>query len=298
MSKHIIFGGNGFLGTELAKKLSARGKNVLICDVNKTSAAGIYDLRGVSSLKINVTDVQSFSQITTEPGDIVYHFSAKLLVPILPRKGRQDYFWNALFVGTVNILNFMEEQGLKQLVYFTTDRVSGKTQQHPRSESHPRIPLGPYGEANYQELLCETYREKGFNISIFRPRLIIGSGRLGILEKLFLLIDKYLPVPTIGNGKNYYQFISVSDCTEACLAAVEKGFPNEEFNLGSAEPPIVNELLKSLIKHANSKSILIPTPAFAVKLTLEFLDRINKPLMDPEQYIIADETCALDYFKG
>jgi dTDP-glucose 4,6-dehydratase len=236
MSKHIIFGGNGFLGTELAKKLSARGENVLICDVNKTSAAGIYDLRGVSSLKINVTDVQSFSQITTEPGDIVYHFSAKLLVPILPRKGRQDYFWNALFVGTVNILNFMEEQGLKQLVYFTTDRVSGKTQQHPRSESHPRIPLGPYGEANYQELLCETYREKGF--------------------------------------------------------------PNEEFNLGSAEPPIVNELLKSLIKHVNSKSILIPTPAFAVKLTLEFLDRINKPLMDPEQFIIADETCALDYSKG
>lgn len=74
------------------------------------------------------------------------------------------------------------------------------------------------------ERLAEEYRAKGFKISIFRPRLIIGPGRLGILVKLFKLIDLNLPVPMIGGGNNPYQFISVFDCASACVAAWKAGF--------------------------------------------------------------------------
>lgn len=297
--KHIIFGGNGFLGTELCKKLSARGERVLICDLQRTTASDIYEPDTVQFLKMDVTQPASFQPIEVDEGDIVYHFAARLLVPILPRAERKQYFWDALYVGTQNVFDFMEAKGLRNLVYYTTDMVYGHTVEDPRFETHPREPLGPYGEAKYQtELLCERYREKGFNITVFRPRLIIGPGRLGILEKLFKLVDMNLPVPTIGSGKNYYQFISVSDCAEACLCAVEAGFPNEYYNLGSTEPPTVNDLLKTLIKEANSKSFLLPTPAFMVKFVLDLLDRIGTPLMDPEQYLIADETCVLDTSKA
>ena len=297
--KHIIFGGDGFLGTELTRKLSASGERVLVCDEKQSLEFGNYDLPGVEYLQMNVEEKASFQSINAEQGDIVYHFAARLLVPILPRAQRHEYFWNALYVGTENVLEWMMEHSLNQMVYFTTDMVYGHTENNPRTEEHPRKPIGPYGEAKYQtELLVEKYREKGICITLFRPRLIIGHGRLGILEKLFKLIDKNLPVPTIGSGKNYYQFISVGDCADACLAAVAKGFPNENFNLGSASPPTVNVLLKRLIQEANSKSFLIPTPAFAVKWTLDFLDRVGKPLMDPEQYWIADETCVLDCSKA
>ena len=297
--KHIIFGGDGFLGTELTKKLVERGEKVLICDEKQTPEFGNYDLPGVEFIKMDVTIPDTFTPIKAEDGDIVYHFAARLLVPILPRAQRQDYFWQALYVGTQNVFNWMEEQGLFNLIYYTTDMVYGHTVIHPRTEDHPCAPIGPYGEAKYQtEKLCDEYRQKGFNITLFRPRLIIGHGRLGILEKLFKLVDMNLPVPTIGNGKNFYQFISVGDCAEACLAAIEAGFPNENYNLGSSNPPTVNELLGTLIKEANSKSILIPTPAFAVKAVLAFLDRIGKPIMDPEQYLIADETCVLDCSKA
>ena len=297
--QHIIFGGDGFLGTELTKKLTARGEQVLICDRKQTLASGIYDSPQVTYLKMDVKEPETFKSIQTDSDDIIYHFAAELLVPIVKRSERKDYFWQALYVGTINVLDFMLERGLNNLVYFTTDMVYGHTITNPRFEDHPREPVGPYGEAKYQtELLCEEYRKKGLNISIFRPRVIVGHGRLGILEKLFKLIDANLPVPMIGNGKNYYQFISVSDCAEACLCAIEAGFPNEEYNLGSLNPPTVRELLNALIKEAGSKSFLLPTPASMVKLVLELLDRINKPLMDPEQYLIADETCVLDVSKG
>lgn len=297
--KHIIFGGDGFLGTELTKKIIARGEHVLICDRKQTLSSGIYDNPLVSYLKMDVKEVNTFSDIPTDKDDVVYHFAAELLVPILKRKERKKYFWDALYVGTVNVLDFMLERKLNNLVYYTTDMVYGHTKFDPRFEDHPREPIGPYGEAKYQtELLCEEYRKKGLNITIFRPRLIIGEGRLGILEKLFKLIDANLPVPMIGNGKNYYQFISVSDSADVCLRAVDKGFPNEEYNVGSLNPPTVKELLGDLIKEANSKSFLIPTPAPLVKMALAALDVIGKPLMDPEQYLIADETCVLEMSKA
>ena len=297
--KHIIFGGDGFLGTELTKKLVMKGETVLICDRKQTPSSGIYDSENVTYLKMDVIEPETFARIDVQDGDIVYHFAAELLVPIVNRSRRKEYFWRALYVGTQNVLDFMEQNNLRNMVYFTTDMVYGHTKENPRFETHPREPIGPYGEAKYQtELLCEKYRSGDFNIPIFRPRLIIGPGRLGILEKLFKLVDRNLPVPTIGNGKNYYQFISVSDCAEACISAVAAGFPDETYNLGSLNPPIVNDLLRTLIKVAGSKSILIPTPAPLVKGVLAILDRINMPIMDPEQYLIADETCVLDVGKA
>lgn len=298
--KHIITGGDGFLGTELTKKLVKAGEQVIICDIKQTLSSGIYDNKNlVTYINLDVTKPGVFDQLEIDEDDVIYHFAARLLMPILPRSERKDAFWRDLYVGTENLLSFMESRGLKRMVYFTTDMVYGHTIHHPRFEDHPRAPLGPYGEAKYQsELLCEKYREKGINITIFRPRLIIGPGRLGILEKLFKAVDKNLPVPTIGNGKNYYQFISVSDCANACIAAVKAGIPNEFYNLGSLNPPKVNDLLKTLINEAGSKSILIPTPASLVKLSLEILDRIGTPIMDPEQYLIADETCVLDVSKA
>ncbi len=297
--KHIIFGGDGFLGTELTKKLTAAGETVVICDLKKTEASGIYASDLVTYIEMDVTKVEDFKKVSIEPEDVPYHFAARLLVPIMPRAERKEYFWTALYDGTKNVLDFLEKNNCKHMIYYTTDMVYGHTVHHPRFEDHPREPLGPYGDAKlHTEFLCEEYRKKGFNITIFRPRLIIGPGRLGILEKLFKLIDANLPVPTIGDGKNYYQFISVSDCAEAVICAVKKGIPNEAYNLGSLNPPIVNDLLKKLIKRADSKSFLIPTPAGLVKFVLDIFDRIGKPIMDPEQYLIADETCVLDVSKG
>ena len=167
----------------------------------------------------------------------------------------------------------MDKAGAPKLVHFTTDMIYGHTVTYPMTEDHPVAPLGEYGWSKLKtEELAAEWRKRGMRISLFRPRLIIGPGRLGILEKLFKLIDWNLPVPMIGSGKNPYQFISVFDCAEAARLAWKAGVPNEAYNLGSLNPPPVRKLLGDLIKHAGSKSILIPTPGWAVKRTLDLLD--------------------------
>jgi len=295
--KHIIIGGDGFVGRQLTRDLIAMGEKVIVCDLPSANDNG----RGQAKfVPIDITDRTTLREIPLEPVDMVYNLSAKMLSPIMPRDKRRDFFWPVNYHGVENLLAFMRGRGARRLVHFSTDMIYGHSITVPQTEEHPAKPLGEYGESKLAtEALCQRYRdEDDFMISIFRPRLIIGPGRLGILAKLFKLIDLNLPVPMIGAGKNPYQFISVFDCASACVAAWKAVVPYGAYNLGSDNPPAVKQLLGDLIKHAGSKSMLLPTPAFAVKKTLDFLDYLNMPLMDPEQYLIADEICILDTGKA
>ncbi len=295
--KHILFGGDGFVGRILAAKLVSECEEVIVADIAKGDCAHYEKCDFVN---LDVTKKADFDQLKIGRKDAVYNLSAKMLSPIVTRAERHEFFWPVNYHGTVNILEAMEKAGAKNLVHFTTDMIYGHTKTVPMYEDHPVQPLGEYGESKLEtEKLAAKWREeKGFNISLFRPRLIIGPGRLGILEKLFKLVDYNLPVPMIGSGKNPYQFISVFDCADAAYLAWKAGFPNEAYNLGSKNPPSVRKLLGRLIEEANSKSILIPTPGWAVKKTLDLLDWVNMPIMDPEQYLIADEECLLDCSKA
>jgi dTDP-glucose 4,6-dehydratase len=120
---------------------------------------------------------------------------------------------------------------------------------------------------------------------------------MGVLARLFRLIDLNLPVPLIGNGSNRYQMISVFDCVSAVTCAVAKGIPNEEYNLGSKDPPEVSELLKQLIVKVGSRSRLMKTPASPVKALLGTLDYLGLTLLYKEQYAIADLNYLVDISK-
>ena len=294
--KHVIFGGDGFVGRHLAPRLLANGEEVVVADINRSTLPHYRDARFTFC---DVTDQQSVMAVGIEAEDIVYNLSAKMLSPIQVRSKRHEFFWPVNYFGTQNILLAMGRADASKLVHFTTDMIYGHTHNWPQTEDHEAAPLGEYGESKLKtEELAAGWRGLGMDISIFRPRLIIGPGRIGILEKLFTLVDWNLPVPMIGAGKNPYQFISVFDCAEAARLAWKAGVPNEAFNLGSDDPPSVRTLLSALIRHAGSKSILLPTPASAVKGVLNLLDAMNMPIMDPEQYLIADEMCVLDTTKA
>ena len=294
--RHVIFGGDGFVGRHLAPKLVADGETVIVADIVKSD---LPHYRSARFITCDVTDPASVAAVGLNADDVVYTLSAKMLSPIQVRAKRHDFFFPVNFHGTKNIMQAMDKAGASKLVHYTTDMIYGHTVVLPMTEEHPVAPLGEYGLSKLKtEELAVEWRKRGMSISLFRPRLIIGPGRLGILEKLFKLIDWNLPVPMIGSGRNPYQFISVFDCAEAARAAWKAGVPNEAYNLGSINPPPVRKLLGDLISHAGSRSILLPTPGWAVKRTLDLLDLMNMPIMDPEQYLIADEECVLDVSKA
>lgn len=292
MRKFYIWGGDGFVGKYLAAELVKNNEEVIICDIKQTSSDPIY--KSVKYIKADIREFNIVDKLPITSEDFVINMAANQYHTKVPRN-RQDYFFCVNYKGTENVLRSIYKKGCTNYLMFTTDMTYGKPQYLPVDINHPQKPFGPYGQSKLEcENLCREYRKKGMNITIFRPRMIMGPGRLGILIKLFKLIDWNLPVPTIGNGKNHYQMISVFDCVSAVMLAIKKGLPNKEYNLGSKDAPCTHDLLKNVVKTAHSHSIVIPTPGILVKMVLNILDNIGLTLMYPEQFMIADEEYILD----
>ncbi len=284
--RYVIVGGAGFVGQELVRQLQTQGENdIVVLDIVPPHISTAYEYQ-------DITQPISF---VFKPDDVVIQLAANQYHHRVPRKGRQEFFESVNLHGTENLLRKMQQDGAKRMVFFSTDMVYGKPQYLPVDTKHPQNPFGYYGISKKKaESVCRQYRDMGMNIAIFRPRMIIGKGRLGILTKLFKLIELNLPVPMIGNGKNCYQMVSVNDCASAIIKAVSHGVPNREYNLGSNNPPQVRELLRDVIHKNKSHSVLIPTWGRLVKFTLACLGKIGLEIMYKEQYMIADENYLID----
>lgn len=291
--RYWIFGGNGFVGRYLANAMAEKCmQQVTVVDKHES-----LDDRINPSCEYACVDVRNKSGIDSldvSPDDIVINLAANQYHTKVPRD-RRTFFFSVNTEGTRNILESVYEKGCRKYLMFTTDMTYGKPQYLPVDTKHPQVPFGPYGESKKAaEKICFEYRSKGMNITIMRPRMINGPGRLGILVKLFKLIDLNLPVPTIGNGRNHYQMVSVYDCVSAILCAIEHNLPNKEYNLGSKGSPDIRTLLKGVVKAADKHSSVIPTPGKLVKFVLGCLDKCGLTIMYPEQFMIADEEYILD----
>jgi dTDP-glucose 4,6-dehydratase len=288
--RHIITGGSGFVGQRLAEALRARGEPVVIFDITAPADSAVDFVAG------SIQHPGDIARLHLAPGDVVHHLAARQFHGAVPRHHRDSWFAAVNTTGTRHLLSAMSARGAKQLIFFSTDMTYGLPQTNPVLPTHPQAPIGPYGQSKLaaEKLILAAGADHGLQATIFRPRLIAGAGRLGILARLFQLVAWNLPVPMIGSGENRYQMIAAEDCVAAALRAVDCGFPAGPFNLGSAEPPTVRELLGDLIARAGSHSILVPTPARAVQSVLGLLDRAGMTLLYPEQFAIADSDYTLD----
>ncbi|MDW9713539.1 NAD-dependent epimerase/dehydratase family protein [Sinorhizobium meliloti] len=284
--RHVITGGAGFTGTYMASALSLRGERVVIFDLDEPLATN----NSVDFVRGDVRQHRDLSKLHLQHDDVVYHLAARQFHRGVPYRNRDEWFADVNVTGTRCLLEAISAGSTQRLVFFSTDMTYGKPDHTPINPTDVQQPIGPYGRSKVEaeRLLMQASEEFGLHATIFRPRLIAGAGRLGILTKLFRLIQAGLPIPLIGTGKNRYQMIAVEDCVAAALAAVERNCPLGPFHLGSREPPTVKELLRELIRRTGSKSFLLPMPAIVAKHTLSLLDRAGLTLLYPEQFAIAD----------
>ncbi len=296
--KHVLIGGNGFLGQETKRQLVARGD----CDITVVDMAESFarfppePMDRVSYVTADISKPGALDGISLAPDDVIHHLATKLIIPNAPRFKRDAFFRICAVDGTRKILAWMKQQANHNLVFWSTDMVYGPALTIPRPEDHPRHPYGPYGRSKVaaEDIIAVALKAGDITCTTFRPRLILGPGRLGIFEVLFKLIDRGWPVPLIGPGTTRFQFVAVSDCARATIMAADQGCPTGTYNLGSENSPIVYDLMRNFIAQSGSKSRLIRTPAPLVKAVLRFLNLLKISPMDPEQFEIADQEVSLD----
>ena len=295
--RFIVTGGSGYVGQFLIRKLAKLYPEIQIhnLDINQPSK---IESSNLSFHKVDLRKKESVESFAFSEDDIVFHLAAYIITPETPsKKGARLAWYESLNVhGTQNLIDAMKKKGAKDIAFLSSDMVYGLPQMTPIKVNHPLSPNGPYGVSKLkaEKIITNFGQQKDCRSIIFRPRLIIGPDRLGILGKLFFLVKNNLPVPLIGSGNNVYQFISVHDCVDALIEFYKQEKSSGIYNLGSVNPPKVKDLMRSLVKEANSNSLVIPTWGKGVKAILHILDAINLTLIYPEQFELADQNNILD----
>jgi len=299
--RFVLTGGSGFVGNYLIKKLCYLYPHIEIhnLDINpiKTDIKIESGKQNLTDHLVDITNKDDLMNFKFNQDDVVFHLAAHIFHPQTPyRTKRKEYFEKLNVEGTKNILEEMNKNNVKRIAFLSTCMVYGTPQHKMMKTTHPLKPNGPYGSTKIkaEKLITDFGQAKQNKTLIYRPGLIAGPGRLGLLGKLFFLIKNNLPVPLIGSGNNRYQFISIYDCIDALTKFIDLNFPTGIYNLGSIKPPTVKELISSLINSVHSKSFLVPTWGYGVKQILNTLDILNITLLYPEQFLLADSEFILD----
>jgi nucleoside-diphosphate-sugar epimerase len=254
----LVTGGSGYFGSLLVQRLVARGDSVRVLDISDATdrPAGVVFVHG---------DIRDESVVAEAVAgcDVVYHNVAQVPLakdPALLRTVNVD--------GTRILLDAAERAGVGKVVHTSSSAVFGVPDSNPVLPTTVPKPQEAYGQAKLAaEWACLDACREGLDVSIVRPRTILGHGRLGIFGILFDWIADGADPIVLGAGANRYQFVHAEDLADACIAAAGVPGPGV-FNIGSERFGTMFEALDHLCDYAGTGATVRSLPARPTALAM------------------------------
>jgi nucleoside-diphosphate-sugar epimerase len=263
----LVTGGSGYFGTVLTDLALARGDRVRVFDLNAPEPRS-----GDVAVEFVQGDIRDRDAVrgACDGIDAVLHNVAQ--VPLARDK---ELFWGVNVLGTANLLVAARDAGVGKVVNTSSSAIFGIPESNPVTEESPCRPLEAYGRAKLRaELLCREAADAGLDVTIVRPRTILGHGRLGIMAILFEFVAEGAPVFVLGGGHNRYQFVHANDLAEVCLRAARREKPTV-YNVGATEFGTMRDTLQALVDHARTGSRVRSLPARPARLGMQALARVG-----------------------
>ena len=261
---HLVTGGAGYFGTLLVDALVAKGERVRIFDLHDADVPA-----GVEKVRADIRDADAVER-ACEGVEVVHHNVA--LVPLA--KDRAAFF-AVNEGGTKNLLDAAKRKKVRKVVSMSSSAVYGAPDQNPVDDNTPLRPGEDYGRAKLAaEELCRTYAREGLDVTIVRPRTIMGHGRLGIMQILFEWVRQGRNIPVLGKGDNLYQFVHADDLASACIAAADRPGP-ATYNVGAETFGTMRETLEALCRHASTGSRVVSVPSRPAVAMMKVTSRVG-----------------------
>lgn len=261
---HLVTGGAGYFGTLLVEALASAGKKVRILDIADADLPA-----GVEKVKADIRDAAAVER-ACEGVEVVHHNVA--LVPLAKDK---EAFFAVNEGGTKNLLEAALRQKVRKVVSMSSSAVYGAPEKNPVDDETPRAPGEDYGRAKLAaEHLCKAYVQRGVDVTVIRPRTIMGHGRLGIMQILFEWVREGKNIPVLGRGDNLYQFVHADDLASACMKAAER--PGAAtYNVGAEKFGTMRETLEGLCAYAGTGSRVVSVPGAPAVAMMKLTSRIG-----------------------
>lgn len=262
---HLVTGGAGYFGTLLVEALVKEGKRVRILDVHDADLP-----EGVEKIRADIRDANAVER-ACEDVEVIHHN-----VALVPLAKDNEAFFAVNEGGMKNVLIAAKKKGVRKIVSMSSSAVYGAPDRNPVDDSTPLRPGEDYGRAKLAaEDLCRKWvKDEGLDITIIRPRTIMGHGRLGIMQILFEWIRQGRNIPVLGRGDNTYQFVHADDLASACLKAAER--PGAAtYNVGAEKFGTMRETLESLCRHASTGSRVVSVPTAPATSMMKVTSRLG-----------------------
>lgn len=259
-----IFGGSGFIGTQVVQLLARRGYRVRVA-VRRPDLAGHVKPLGavgqVMPIQANIRNLESV-QRAVRGADAVIN-----LVGIGYETGRQR-FRAVNTMGAGNVAQASAAAGVKHLVQVSA---LGADQQSSSGYSRSKA----LGETEVLAAFPEAV--------LIRPSIVFGNGD-GFFNLLGSLA-RALPILPLFGGKSKFQPIYVGDLAEAIVAGIEgKVAGGRTYELGGPEVSTHHDLFARVLRDTQRTNILLPLPSAVGKLmALPFAILPFKPLVTADQ---------------
>lgn len=269
MQKHVLItGGSGFLGVYLARKFLKEGWTITLYDISPLDAKDI-----IGKVKFVQGDIRNRKLLNKAFTTVTHVVHAAAALPI--QRSKQKIF-SVNIDGTRNVLEASVKHSITRLVFISSTAVYGVPKHLPETEESPLDPIGLYGQSKVKgEQLCQEYRDKGLDVTIIRPKTFLGPERLGVFTLWFEAIYSGHRLFILGNGKNKYQLLAVSDVAEAIYKALTAEAKNELFTLGAKEFQTWRKDLRFVIRSEKSRSKITGLPVLPTQLILQLLELLH-----------------------
>jgi len=289
--KTLVVGSAGFVGSNL----NIKDLNNIFYGVDIREQKPPLNLNYFHQQRIDYLSDEAVDYVKKlNPDYLVVLAGVQFTVPIQKRANREDDFFINIEIANQSVKLLKLIPSIKKLIYVSTDMVYGVQKSNLVDEQVKPRPVGEYGQSKLKaEKILMSHASK---VVILRPRLIIGPGRVGTIKLLARFISGNLPIPLIGRGNNHYQMLSVFDLWDA-IAKCFVYDVNGIYNLGSKNPPTLNELFPKVLESLERKNLIIRLPKKVTEKSLLLLDRFNLSPLAPEQFLIAGQNCKLSIEK-
>ena len=259
-----IFGGSGFVGTQIIQLLARRGYRIRVAVRRPDLAGHVKPLGAVGQImpiQANVRNLESVQRAVKGAAIVIN------LVAIGYESGKQR-FRAVNTMGARNVAQAARAAGAKTMVHMSA---LGADAQSPSIYSRSKA----LGEAEVFAAFPDAI--------VMRPSIIFGQGD-GFFNLLGSLVRMLPVIPLIG-GKTRFQPVYVGDVAEAFAAAIEgKVKPGKVYELGGPEIATNRELHARVLRDTLRSNPLIPVPAGLGKLMeLPFAILPFKPLLTADQ---------------
>jgi len=265
MSKVLVTGGAGYIGSVTAHFLKRRGYDVVIVD--DLSRGHEHNVHGLPFYKLHLAQTDALAGVLKSEGvDAVIHFAAHSMVGESTRKPELYFLNNA--GGSASLFSAMVEAGVKRLVFSSTAAVYGTPKIVPIPEDLPFDPVNPYGESKVlvEKMLkwldrcgrLQSIPLRYFNACGSDPESGLGEEHEPETHLIPLLIRAVVtgkPMTIFGDdydtpdGTCLRDYIHVTDLAEAHVLAIEKlleGGGSDVFNVGTGAGHSVLEVMRAV----------------------------------------------------